>query len=240
MKLFTLGINFNLMDWIIGSEAKIRVTIRDHIFSFFSCSSSIPQNPLHPTSIWYQSRIFCFFPSTKIHFKKICSMNSDFTVPWIVIVLFIALFMQSAVRSPFQARSEPDSSSVWSVRCMTESQSYRKDFTAVRYQIWPPQVSIWCWYCSCSRRSAFHAMFAARLESSLSIQTWDKFSAYALNYLHGFLLLRQKYLYWLRWQRSWTEYVCGCPVLLGCLWLLCLWRLRKKSWNFFQLFWSDI
>ena len=30
MKLFALGVDFNLMDWIIGSEAKIRVAIRDH------------------------------------------------------------------------------------------------------------------------------------------------------------------------------------------------------------------
>ena len=51
IKLFAFGIDFNSMDWIIDGEAKIRVAIRDHIFSFFSCSSPITQNPHHKPKI---------------------------------------------------------------------------------------------------------------------------------------------------------------------------------------------
>jgi len=63
-----LDINFPLCFELIyliessGGDAKIRVAAYDHI-----------QNPnliLDSTSFWYQSRISCFFPSTKIHFKK--------------------------------------------------------------------------------------------------------------------------------------------------------------------------
>jgi len=47
LKLFSLSIDFNPMNWIIGGEAKIWVAIRDHIFLFFSCSSPIQQNLYH-------------------------------------------------------------------------------------------------------------------------------------------------------------------------------------------------
>jgi len=85
-----LDINFPLCFELIyliessGGDAKIRVAAYDHI-----------QNPnliLDSTSFWYQSRISCFFPSTKIHFKKM------------EIIVHAALFI-----SPATTHSSPES-----------------------------------------------------------------------------------------------------------------------------------
>jgi len=62
--------------------------------------------PSHPTSIWYQNQIFCFFlPQNPLKKKLYCSMNSKFIVLWTVTLLFTvtvhaALFIAERSRCP--------------------------------------------------------------------------------------------------------------------------------------------
>ena len=155
IKLFAFSIDFNPMNsnWIIDSKAKIRVAIRDHIFSLFSCSSQFhristtnPKSPSIPHNFGIRVKILDrkkrgkkrkeIKKRGKNQKKCYCSVNSNFIVLWFTVYRHCSLHHYSlqstaVVRSPFQAHSESESSSVRSVGCVTESWNHWKDFTVL-------------------------------------------------------------------------------------------------------------